>query len=108
MLTKHDGTISSSVPSNINLSTPAMIARCIVNICCAITDNTSNSILLNSSKHDQAPAAASPLKNLPIAKKSSPSEQLNTITYFAIPLPKSLTNSVLPVPAGPWGAPPMS
>ena len=40
--------------------------------------DTSNSILLNSSKHAQQPAWARPLKNFPIALKSSPSEQLKT------------------------------
>ncbi len=94
---------------------------------------------LNSSKHAQAPACANPLKNLPIALKSRPSEQLNTTHYktqnshtkvsinscsgvrrcsntngseknkrtcFATALAKSLQVSVLPVPAGPSGAPP--
>ncbi len=36
-------------------------------ICCATTDNTSRSIRLNSSKHDQAPEDANPLKNFPVA-----------------------------------------
>ena len=44
-----------------------MIPLCIVRICCATTDSTSTSILLNSSKQDQAPQEASPLKNLPKA-----------------------------------------
>lgn len=71
-----------------------------------MTDKTSNSILLNSSKHDQAPALASPLKNLAIAWVFNPSPQLNTIHYTATALAKSFVDSVLPVPAGPSGAPP--
>ena len=50
----------------------------IVLICCATTDNTSISIRLNSSKHAQAPELARPLRNFPIAMKSSWSEQLKT------------------------------
>lgn len=49
---------------------------------------------------------ASPLKNLPIAIKSSWSEQLNTTVWIASALPRSFVVSVLPVPAGPAGAPP--
>ena len=71
-----------------------------------MTDNTSILILLNSSKHAQAPAAANPLKNLPTIMKSIESEQLNTTHYLAKALAKSLVDSVLPVPAGPAGAPP--
>lgn len=37
------------------------------------------SILLNSSKHDQAPADINPLKNLAIENILSPSEQLKTM-----------------------------
>lgn len=65
------------------------------------TDKTSMSILLNSSKHAHAPELASPLKNLPIAMKSNWSEQLKTTHCLAIAFAKSLTVSVLPVPAGP-------
>jgi len=36
-----------------------------------------------------------------------PSEQFVTITALPIAQPKSLTVSVLPVPAGPYGAPPL-
>ncbi|RNA24725.1 hypothetical protein BpHYR1_026639 [Brachionus plicatilis] len=57
----------SSVPSKTKLSTLACTARIMLNICWATTDNTSKSILLNSSKHAQAPAEARPLKNFPIA-----------------------------------------
>lgn len=46
------------------------------------------------------------MKNLPIALKSSPSEQLNTTHCLAIALAKSFVVSVFPVPAGPSGAPP--
>lgn len=65
------------------------------------TDNTSMSILLNSSKQAHAPELASPLKNLPIAMKSNWSEQLNTTHCLAIALAKSFVVSVFPVPAGP-------
>lgn len=49
---------------------------------------------------------ASPLRNLPIAMKSSWSEQLKTTVWMARAFPKSLVVSVFPVPAGPAGAPP--
>lgn len=42
----------------------------------------------------------------PIDLKSNPSEQLTTITYMPKDLPRSLTVSVFPVPAGPLGEPP--
>ncbi len=86
-------------------------AICIVVICWATTDNTSISIRLNSSKQAQAPALriqyihkhvhvhdvhtlhtlylARPLKNFPIAMKSSWSEQLNTTHWMAIALARS-------------------
>jgi len=38
--------------------------------------------------------------------KSIESEQLNTTHYLARALARSLVDSVLPVPAGPAGAPP--
>lgn len=60
-----------------------------VRSCWAMTDNTSISILLNSSKQHQAPDCANPEKNLPIILKSSPSEQLNTTHCFARALAKS-------------------
>jgi hypothetical protein len=69
-----------------------------------MTDNTSNSIRLNSSKQLQAPDDANPLKNLAIECTFNPSEQLNTTHFIAIHLPRSLVDSVLPVPAGPSGA----
>jgi hypothetical protein len=59
------------------------------------------SILLNSSKHDQAPDYANPEKNLAIILKSSPSEQLKTTHYIAKAFAKSFVVSVFPVPAGP-------
>ena len=43
-----------------------------------MTDRTSMSILLNSSKQAHAPHYANPEKNLPIVFTSSPPEQLNT------------------------------
>ena len=47
------------------------------------------SILLNSSKQAQAPVLARPLKNFPMAMKSSWSEQLNTTHWIAIALARS-------------------
>jgi hypothetical protein len=44
----------------------SLIAPCITIIICEITLRTESSILLNSSKQDQAPQVASPLKNLDI------------------------------------------
>jgi len=72
----------------------------------AITESTSILIRLNSSKQAHAPALANPLKNLPTIMKSIESEQLKTTHYLARALAKSLVDSVLPVPAGPAGAPP--
>ena len=63
----HVGFSISSVPSKKNRVTPWLIAIWMHWICCAITDRTSSSIRLNSSKHDHAPDCARPLKNLPIA-----------------------------------------
>ena len=57
-----------SVSSNTNRSRPCWMAIWIVWICCAITDSTSRSMRLNSSKHAQAPELASPLKNFPMAR----------------------------------------
>ena len=56
------------VPSNSNHSLCWMIALVIVRICCAITESTSMSMRLNSSKHAHAPAVERPLKNLAIAR----------------------------------------
>ena len=49
----------------------------------------------------------SPLNMRPRPLKSIWSEQLKTTTYLPRALPMSLTVSVLPVPAGPAGAPPI-
>ena len=54
-----------------------------------MTDKTSMSILLNSSKQHQAPDCANPEKNRPIILKSSPSEQLNTTHCLARALARS-------------------
>ena len=54
----------------------------------------------------QAPHDAKPLKNLAMAMKSSPSEQLKTTHCIANAFARSFVVSVLPVPAGPAGAPP--
>lgn len=84
----------------------AAFAFLMVISCWAMTDSTSISILLNSSKQHQAPDCASPEKNLPIILKSRPSEQLKTTHCIAKALARSLVVSVFPVPAGPAGAPP--
>ena len=57
-----------------------------------MTDNTSILIRLNSSKQHQAPAEASPLKNLPTMMKSIESEQLKTTHCFAKALARSLVD----------------
>jgi len=64
-------------------------------------------ILLNSSKQAQAPQQAKPLKNFPSIWEDISGEQLNTTHYLDNALAKSLVVSVLPVPAGPAGAPPL-
>lgn len=61
------------------------------------------SILLNSSKQDQAPYSASPENSLLIILYSICSEQLNTTQNIPIPFAKSFVLSVFPVPAGPAG-----
>ncbi len=78
----------------------------ILKIYCATTERTSGSILLNSSKQHHEPVLANPLKNLNIAIEFNPSEALKTIHYIPAILDKSFVVSVLPVPAGPSGAPP--
>lgn len=72
-----------------------------------MTDNTSMAILLNSSKHPQAPDCERPIKIYAMESLPIWSEQLNTMTGRPTALPKSLVVSVFPVPAGPAGAPPM-
>ena len=71
------------------------------------TDNTSIVIRLNSSKHPHAPVYDKPIKIYPNESVFIYSEQLNTNTGKPHALPKSLVVSVLPVPAGPAGAPPI-
>lgn len=75
-------------------------------ICNATTESTSVSILLNSSKQHHDPEPAKPLKNLYIAYAVRPSEALKTTQYMPQAFARSFTVSVLPVPAGPSGAPP--
>ena len=72
-----------------------------------ITLKTSTSILLNSSKHTQAPVFMTPKNKVAIVLYEFLFEQLNTITYLPIALLKSFIVSVLPVPAGPWRDPPL-
>ena len=71
--------------------------------CCAITESTSTSILLNSSRQAHAPVYASPENNRAIILYSTCSEQLKTTHRKPSPLARSLVDSVLPVPAGPEG-----
>ena len=97
MNTVQEGSRDISVPSNMNLLTPWLMATWMLWICWAITESTSSSMRLNSSKQAHAPAWAKPLKNLPMALKSRPSEQLNTTHCLATALAKSLQVSVLPV-----------
>ena len=42
----------------------SLMAPCITMMICEMTESTESSILLNSSKQDQAPQVARPLKNL--------------------------------------------
>lgn len=62
MNTAHVGSNFNIVPSNSKVLLPELIALWMVRICWATTDNTSKSILLNSSKHDHAPQEARPYK----------------------------------------------
>ena len=68
MNTLQSGFSEMVVSSNTNLATRPRLAFWIVKICCAMTDNTSSSMRLNSSKHAHAPDDARPLKNLAIAR----------------------------------------
>jgi len=61
------GIIFMSSPSKINVYFLSFIAFYIVITYYAITDKTSKSIRLNSSKQHHAPEEANPLKNLLIA-----------------------------------------
>ena len=71
-----------------------------------MADNYSSNNLLNSSKHPHAPHFINPIKILPIDLKSIPSSQLKTNTYLPNAYPIAFTDSVFPVPAGPYGFPP--
>jgi hypothetical protein len=106
MNTENVGNIFIIDPSNSTYGVPFAFSPNNTSNYYAITDNTSILIRLNSSKHAHAPALANPLKNLPTIIKSIESEQLNTTHYFANAFAKSFVDSVLPVPAGPAGAPP--
>jgi hypothetical protein len=106
MKTENVGSNLISVPSNSTRGEPLAFSPNKTSNYYAITERTSIFILLNSSKHAHAPAAARPLKNLAIIRQSIESEQLKTTHCLARALAKSLVDSVLPVPAGPAGAPP--
>ena len=75
--------------------------------CCATTDSTGSSIRLNSSKQPHAFDCARPRMILPSATRSCSGPQLKTTQYLPKVRARSLVVSVLPVPAGPAGAPPM-
>jgi molybdopterin-biosynthesis enzyme MoeA-like protein len=53
------------VSSNRKRLSLAWMASWMERICCAMTDSTSRSMRLNSSKQAHAPEEARPLKNLP-------------------------------------------
>jgi hypothetical protein len=90
-----------SVSPNQNLSSFYSRACLIDSNYYEITDKTSISILLNSSRQVHAPYYARPLKCLPIILYSIWSEQLKTTQNIPKALARSLVDSVLPVPAGP-------
>ena len=71
-----------------------------------MTESTSTSIQLNSSRQVQAPVIHRPQKSLSITVYSICSEQLNTTHYIPSDFAKSFVDSVFPVPAGPAGAAP--
>ena len=58
------------VPSNSKVASLAALALWMVRICWAMTESTSRSMRLNSSKQAQAPADARPLKNLPCSRQA--------------------------------------
>ena len=95
-----------STPSKVNDAAGEATARRIDETCVATTESTSTWIRLNSSKHDHDPVCARPEKSLAIAVWLSDSEQFHTMHCLARALARSLVVSVLPVPAGPCGAPP--
>jgi hypothetical protein len=61
-----------------------------VRTCCAMTERTSISILLNSSRHVQEPVKASPVNNFSIIRAVIWSEQLKTMQYLPNDFAKSL------------------
>ena len=103
----YPGFMTISRPSNMKRSACTLYASWMVSTCCAMTLSTSMSMRLNSSKHAHAPDWATPEKNwlIVLAVKSGP--QFMTTHWRASALARSLVVSVLPVPAGPAGAPPM-
>ena len=77
-----------------------------VRSCDAMAERTSTPMRLNSSRHAHAPERTKPSNSRSVILKVTPSEQLKTTQRRAMLLAKSLTVSVLPVPAGPAGAAP--
>ena len=99
-------TLMLSSPNGVLVSFFRIASR-IIWTYCATTESTSTSIRLNSSKQPHDPESARPAKIFPRVLLSIQSEQFEITTQKAKFLPKSLTVSVLPVPAGPCGAPPL-
>ena len=95
-----------AVPLTSHCGSRPLIAPWMIWICCEISDSWSGSSRLNSSKQPHAPHLTSPTKMRPIDLESMPSSQLKTSTCRPNALPSALTDSVLPVPAGPYGLPP--
>lgn len=104
----HEGIsfIFSDSSGNINSVWPDFFADVIDSTYIATTDNTSKSILLNSSKQPHRPDWHNPLNIFAMSVNLCSEEQLVTTTNIPKVLPRSLTVSVFPVPAGPAGAPP--
>lgn len=67
MLMAHEGMRMISSPSKLNIFFFYRMADWMVRTCWAMTERTSKSILLNSSKQHQAPELANPLKNFLMA-----------------------------------------
>jgi hypothetical protein len=84
--------------NRLSFMSSALLIHC---SCVEMTDNTDMSILLNSSKHPQAPHWHNPANIWPTARKSIPSPQFVTTHSNPKAFAKSLVVSVLPVPAGP-------
>ena len=99
-------TLDGLVPGTSTCGSLFLIAAWMTWICCEISESWSGSSRLNSSKHPHAPHLTSPTKMRPMLFESMPSSQLNTSTCRPKALPSALTDSVLPVPAGPYGLPP--